>query len=176
LPPRWRELFALTEGQHGFFTVAQAHALDVSDQDLRASSRTRRASDLRGVHRFIDFPTQDHDELVACFLWSRGEGVISHGSALMVHQLSDYLSDRVEMTLPMSWKRRRVPKRILPFYVDLPEPDIQWWDAFRITTPRRSVDDFLAWGIRPDLAMQAVDEGVKRRLFWRRHIRSLYEK
>lgn len=167
----------MAEGQHGFFNVAQAHELDVSDQDLRASSRTSRSSGLRGVHRFIDYPAQDHDELVACFLWSRGEGVISHGSALMVHQLSDYLpGDRSAMTLPLSWKRRRVPDRILPFYADLPEQDIQWWDAFRITTPRRSVDDFLAWGVRPDLGLQAVDEGVKRGLFWRRHIRNLHKK
>lgn len=167
----------MAEGQHGFFTVAQAHELDVSDQDLRSSSRTSRSSGLRGVHRFIDFPAQDHDEIVACFLWSRGEGVVSHGSALIVHQLSDYLpGERVEMTLPLSWKRRRVPGRILPFYADLPEQDIQWWDAFKITTPKRTVDDFLAWDIRPDLALQAVDEGVKRGLFWRRHLRNLHEK
>lgn len=166
----------MAEGQHGFFTVAQAHELDVSDQDLSLSSKTSRVPGLRGVHRFVDFPAQEHDQLVACFLWSRGEGVISHGSALAVHQLSDYMpGDRVEMTLPQAWKRRRVSAHILPFYADLPEQDVQWWGAFRVTTPRRSVDDFLAWGIRPDLGLQAVAQGVERGLFWRRHIRNLYK-
>ena len=111
---------------------------------------------------------------------SSGYGVLRHGSALEVWELSDWVPHHAEMTLPSSWKQRMISKRVLAFFDDLPSEDVQWYEGFRVTTPRRSVDDFITWGIRPDLARQALERGKSRSrpggaLFHKRDLMNLHK-
>lgn len=160
--PDWDGLWELASVQEGLFHVCDARDHGVSDAGLHLSRRTERVEGFRGVHRFKQSTPSRWFLNAAAYVWSRGDGVISHGSALDVWELSDWLPDRVEMTLPKNWKSRLVPKQVLAFYDDLPDDDITWFEGFKVTTARRSVDDFIAWGIRPDLARQAVDQATRR--------------
>jgi hypothetical protein len=175
--PAWDELLALAIGRDGLFHVQEARHLGFVDQNLYGTMRVERVDDFLGVHRFTQIPPGRWFLYNAAFVWSRGEGVISHGSALEVWGLSDWAPHHAEMTLPASWKERIIPRRILAFFGDLPKDDIQWYEGFRVTTARRSVDDFIAWGIRPDLARQAVEQATSRRrpggaLFHRRQLKN----
>ena len=160
--PDWTSLLELAISQDGLFHAQDARDAGISDQLLHAHKQVERVEGFRGVHRFRHLPVGRWHLYVAAFVWSRGDGVISHGSALDVWELSDWMPQRAEMTLPLSWKQRVISKRVLAFFDDLPERDVQWYDGFRVTTPRRSVDDFIAWGIRPDLARQAMDQATSR--------------
>lgn len=170
----WDELFEIAASQHGFFSTRQAAGLGIGHASLYKSPDVG-LTDFRGVHRFLRFPAHEQDILVAAFVWSEGSGVISHGSALDLHDLSDYIPGRIEMTLPNAWLRRAVPQLIFPFYEELLAEDVQWWGAFKVTTARKSVEDFIAWGVRPDLAAQALEEGCARRLFYRRSIPNRFD-
>lgn len=160
--PDWDGLWELASAQEGLFHVSNAREHGVSDAGLTLSKRTERVEGFRGVHRFKQSTSTRWFLNTAAYIWSKGEGVISHGSALDVWELSDWLPDRVEMTLPKRWKSRMISKQVLAFYDDLSEEDITWFEGFRVTTARRSVDDFIAWGIRPDLARQAVEQATRR--------------
>jgi predicted transcriptional regulator of viral defense system len=158
----WGPLRELAGSQEGLFHLHDALGLGISERALSEASQVERVDGFRGVHRFRHVPVGRWHLYLTAFVWSRGEGVISHGSALDVWGLSDWLPHRAELTLPLRWKRRKVPSQVLAFFAQLPDQDVQWADNFRITTARRTVDDFIAWGIRPDLARQAVDQATRR--------------
>lgn len=164
--PAWDDLWELAESRDGLFHVQEARGLGITDQAIYGSSRIERVEDFRGVHRFKRAPTSQWFLYNAAFVWSRENGVISHGSALEVWKLSDWVSHHAEMTLPTSWKvkskKNTIPTKILAFFADLPGEDVQDFEGFRVTTARRSVDDFILWGIRPDLARQAVEQATSR--------------
>jgi predicted transcriptional regulator of viral defense system len=160
--PDWDRLWEIAAAQEGCFHVRDAFELGFSDKTLSSSKSVERVEGFRGVHRFKRASVGRWHLYTVAFIWSREEGVISHGSALDVWGLSDWMPHHAEMTLPLSWKRRKVPAKILAFYDDLPDEDVQWFEGFRVTTARRSVDDFIAWGVRPDIARQAVEEATKR--------------
>lgn len=173
----WDELEERAMSRDGLFHVREARELGINDQALYKSPRVERVEDLSGVHRFVNMKSGRWYLYTAGFIWSRGEGVISHGSGLEVWGLSDWEPHRVEMTLPLRWKTRIISRRVLAFFADLPENDVQWYEGFRVTTARRSVDDFIAWGVRPDLARQAVDQATSRSrpggpLFHRRQLKN----
>lgn len=158
----WDDLWELASGHDGLFHVRDALASGVSDDALYSSSLVERVAGFRGVYRFRRTVVGRWHLYTTAFVWSRGEGVISHGSALDVWDLSDWMPHHAEMTLPLRWKQRKIPDKVLPFFAELPDEDVQWFEGFRVTTALRSVDDFIAWGIRPDLARQAVDEATRR--------------
>ena len=175
--PDWDALWELAVAQEGLFHVSDARAHGVSDANLSLSKQVERVEGFRGVHRFKRFAGGRWFLCTAAFVWSSKEGVISHGSALDVWELSDWLPDRVEMTLPVRWRSRLIPRQVHAFFADLPEEDITWHEGFKVTTARRAVDDFIAWGIRPDLARQAMEQATSRSrpggaLFHRRQLRN----
>ncbi len=171
----WDELFEFAVGQHGFFTPKDALSIGMTLAALSRSPQVCRIPGYRGLYRFKRFPADTYDGHVAFFVWSQGKGVVSHGSALDFYELSDYLPHRLEVTLPPSWYRRKSPDGVYAFYEDLLESDVVWGDAFRVTTARKAVVDFIDWGIRPDLATQALDQGVQRKLFHRRAISNRFD-
>lgn len=175
--PDWNDLEELAASRDGLFHVQEAHGFGITDQALYKSPRIERMEDFPGVHRFKSMPTGRWFLYNEAFIWSRSEGVISHGSALEVWGLSDWVPRQAEITLPSKWKTRVIPRPVLVFFADLPDTDVLWHGAFRVTTARRSVDDFIAWGIRPDLAEQAVEQATSRSrpggpLFRRRQLKN----
>jgi predicted transcriptional regulator of viral defense system len=177
--PDWDRLWELASSQDGLFHVRDARDAGVLDQALHQSKRVARVEGFRGVHRFKHAPIGRWHLYTVAFVWSLGEGVISHGSALDVWELSDWMPHHAEMTLPRTWKQRMIPSQVLPFFDELPPEDVRWHEGFRVTTPRRSVDDFIAWGIRPDLARQAVEQATSRSrpggaLFHRRDLKHIH--
>lgn len=176
---RWDDLWELANSQDGLFHVRDARERGISDSTLSLSRQVDRHPDFRGVHRFNRANTSRWHTYIAAFIWSRGAGVISHGSALEIWELSDWLPTRADMILPQRWKYRMIPDKIRPYFADLPDTDTQWFESFRITTPRRSVDDFITLGVRLDLARQAVEQATARgrpggALFHRHELRNLH--
>src|SRR5687767_5773912 len=90
--PDWNRLFEIAVGQSGLFTTQQAADAGYSPQLLIHHVRTGRVARVqRGIYRLVHFPAADHEELVAAWLWSERAGVVSHQSALALHDLSDIL-------------------------------------------------------------------------------------
>jgi predicted transcriptional regulator of viral defense system len=166
--PRWSELYETAAAQEGHFTTAQAAVAGYYPQLLTKYLNNGKIVRVRrGVYRLVHFPPGDHEDLVVVWLWSDRAGVFSHETALALHQLSDALPSKAQLTLPASWKSRRlqVPAGVVLHFADLDDADRAWAGAVQITTPARTTVDCAEAGVSPGLVKQAIDEGLHRGLF-----------
>jgi hypothetical protein len=110
-------------------------------------------------------------------LWSRnrgeaGQGVFSHQTALSLHDLSDVMSAKLDMTMPRSFRRSsKIPRVLVLHFADLPQSDIGTAHGVRVTKPMRTILDLLAGGEVPSATLrQAVREGLRRGIIRRSEI------
>ena len=175
--PDWTALRLVAAAQAGFFTAAQAAETGFSKQLLSMhTAKGRFQRPLRGIYRFADFSRIERpltpveraqDDLVVAWLWSGSRGVVSHESALLLHDLSDALPARIHITLPTedAHRRREVPPSFILHFADLAAGDQVWMGPIPVTTPARTVLDVAARHGDADLVRQAIDQGLRRGAF-----------
>jgi predicted transcriptional regulator of viral defense system len=166
--PDWNKLSELAVAQAGYITNAEADSAGYSPRLIQFyvnKGRLERAA--RGILRLVHFPASDIEHLVPVWLWSKREGVFSHETALMLHDLSDALPAKRHVTVPLSWKGRRlrVPRGISLHFGDVPKQGRTWIDAVPVTTPLQTTLDCVRDHVQPDLVEQAIAQAVKRGLF-----------
>lgn len=164
--PDWNALFAVAQGQAGYFTTRQGAAAGYSSQLLAYLGAKKVVRLRRGIYRLVHFPVSDHEDLVVLWLWSERTGVFSHETALALHDLSDALPGKVHMTLPASWRRRRlrVPAGLLLHFADIGDTDHASFSAVPVTAPLRTLEDCLEAHVAPSLVRQAVLQARQRGL------------
>lgn len=164
--PDWDALFEVAQGQAGHFTTRQGAAAGYSPQLLAYLGAKKVARVRRGIYRLVHFPASDHEDLVVLWLWSEHSGVFSHETALALHDLSDVLPGRVHMTLPASWRRRRlrVPAGLVLHFADIAGADRASFSAVPVTAPLRTLEDCLDAHVAPSLVRQAVLQARQRGL------------
>ena len=100
-----------------------------------------------GVYRFREFadlPAEEHDHLVRWTLWSGGRAVVSHASALGVHDLGIANPAEIHLTVPPGF-RKRDPAVVL--YRGRLQPDeVEEHEGFQVTTPVRAIVESAADG------------------------------
>lgn len=165
--PDWDALFAVVQAQGGYFTTAQAAAAGYSPPLLHkylANGKVARVR--RGIYRLVHFPASEHEDLVSLWLWADQTGVFSHETALALHDLSDALPSKVHMTIPASWRRRRlrVPAGLVLHYADIGDVDRAGFLAVPITSPRRTLRDCVGANVSPEIVRQAVLQARRRGL------------
>lgn len=152
-----RRLFAHAAEQAGFFTAAQAKSLGYSYQAQAhhvASGNWRRVE--HGVFRLAEWLPDQHDDLVRWTLWSKNRAVVSHDSALAVHEIGEFESRRVQLTVPPGFVKRA--DGVTLHRAALPDSDVRQRLGFRVTTPTRSLIDVAARSPEPDQLARAVNE------------------
>lgn len=120
---RWLAIERLAASQAGYFTLAQARRLGGYPSLLRhhcARGRLIRAR--RGLYRFAAAAAQPFEELRCLWLWSDGQGIFSHGTALHLHGLIDAPPLFAQLSVPPTWKRTalRRPRRTALHVDDVP--------------------------------------------------------
>ncbi|MEN8148294.1 MAG: type IV toxin-antitoxin system AbiEi family antitoxin domain-containing protein [Planctomycetota bacterium] len=177
MSPDWNALYETASGQAGHFTTAQAAAAGYSPQLLAKHLKATRIRRIRrGVYRIVHYPAGDHEDLVVLWLWSGRAGVLSHETALSLHELSDALPTMVHMTVPRSWRRRRlrVPDGLVLHYADVADGERWWVGPVPVTGPAHTLRDCVAAAVPPDLVRQALDDALDRGLVTRPGIRSVH--
>ena len=93
-------------------------------------------------------------------------------TALTLHDLSDVMPAKLDMTVPPGFRRMAAIPGVLRLrHARLGERDVQTIDGVRVTTPLRTLIDVIAEGvIAPELQAQAVDETLRRGLIMRRQL------
>lgn len=170
IQPSWERLYEVASAQAGYFTAAEARDVGFSLPLLQHHLDARRIErPQRGVFRLVNFPATEEEGLVPAWLWAKREGTFSHQTALALHQLSDALPSKLHLTVPTTWKKRRikVPRDVVLHFADLQDDDREWRGPIQLTKPLRTVVDCSVDGVTPDLVEQAVHQGVRRRLFAR---------
>ena len=114
----------------------------------------------RGIYRLVHFPAGEHEDLIAAWLWSDQAGVISHHTALALHDLSDALPSKVHLTLPQAWRRRRlrVPPGVVIHHANVPPDDLAWFGA------APTLNDCAREALAPDLLRHAAQQAIRRGL------------
>jgi predicted transcriptional regulator of viral defense system len=165
--PNWDRLFDFAVGQEGHFTTRQAAVAGYSPQLLAKYLKNGRVTRVRrGVYRIVHFPAGEHEDLAAIWLWSEQQGVFSHETALMLHNLSDALPRKVHLTLPAEWAKRRlrVPKGVLVHFADVPKSDRGEIGPLPMTNVFRTLLDCADAHVSPELVEAALRQARQRGL------------
>jgi len=152
--PNWDHLFEFAVGQEGHFTTKQGAEAGYSPQLLLKYLRNGRLTRVRrGVYRIVHFPAGEHEDLATIWLWSEKEGVFSHETALMLHNLSDALPRKVNLTLPTDWAKRRLrtPKGVVLHHGDVPKHERIEIGAVPVTNVLRTLLDCADAHVSPEL-------------------------
>lgn len=174
--PDWNRLFETASAQSGYFTTRQAASDGYSTHLLHKHMRAGRVTRTqRGIYRLVHFPAGEHEELVTAWLWSDHAGVISHQTALSLHDLSDVLPAHVHLTLPEAWRQRRlrVPDGIVLHYADVAPAERSWFGPVPATSASRTLNDCASCGLSPELLQQAARQALRRGLVSRGEIADL---
>lgn len=158
---RLRRLLDLAAMQHGYFTAAQARQVQYSyqAQKFHVDSGNWERVD-RGVYRIPYWPTESDDELVRWTLWSTGTGVVSHETALALHDLADVNPDRIHLTMPK--RPRRQPAVLIIHRGTVPPTDIEERMGYSVTKPGRTIADCAEDGLAQEQIKMAVVTAFER--------------
>lgn len=166
-------------GQEGLFTTRQAADAGYSPQLLLKYLRNGRIVRVRrGIYRIVHFPAAEHEDLVMLWLWSEGEGVCSHETALLLHELSDVLPRRVHLILPLAWAKRRfrVPRGVILHHADVAEDERMAIGAVPVTNVRRTLLDCIDVQVSPELIQAALRQARTRGLIDKGDIKEMRER
>jgi len=162
------QLATIAADQHGLVTSADARDAGVDPQrliEMAYRGTIERVS--RGVYRFPLVGTEPGlEQLAEATLWPRRTGVLSHDTALDLHELCDLNPARIHVTVPASFRLRRadVPRVYAIHRRDLDEIDKTLHEGIPVVTPQRAILDGIESGIRTDLLRQAMDHASERGL------------
>ncbi|WP_146752425.1 MULTISPECIES: type IV toxin-antitoxin system AbiEi family antitoxin domain-containing protein [unclassified Actinomyces] len=157
--------------QHGFFTAAQALDVGYSYQAQKYhADRGNWVRVDRGVFRLPNWPTSADDEYVRACLGLGRDAVISHETALTVHDLSDVNPARINVTVPGG---RRERNGILSIHEGaVPPGDREERDGWRVTTVERTLADVASSTSSQEHLTQAVREALANGVITPRRLRN----
>ena len=148
-----RRLYESAQGQGGFFTTRDALEAGFKDNvhpyHVRSGNWVR---ERRGVYRLAQFPLPARPDLMVWQLWSRNrqdqpQGVFSHATALTLHDLSDAMPAKLDMTVPPGFQRMAAIPEVLRLHrARLTARDVETIDGVRVTTPLRTLIDVIVDG------------------------------
>jgi predicted transcriptional regulator of viral defense system len=160
-------LYETASAHAGHFTTRQAAEAGYSSQLLHKLIKSGRIVRVRqGIYRLVHFPATEHEDLAVVWLWTDRIGVFSHATALALHGLSDALPRRVHVTLPASWRARRLrtPEGVELHHADVTPHERTWIGPVPVTSVARTLDDCAREPVAPDLLRQATQQALRRGL------------
>jgi predicted transcriptional regulator of viral defense system len=165
-----RRLYEVAASQGGYFTSAQAVEAGYPKQlQHYHASRGNWVREDRGIYRLWEWPGSSYDDLIRWTLWSRGVAVVSHQTAMAVHEISDLMPARIYMTVPPGF-RKRPPPGVVLHRDRLAAHEVERREGYRVTTPLRTLIDAATVGIDPERLSHAVLDAIRKGLLTDRHI------
>ncbi|MCI5052102.1 MAG: type IV toxin-antitoxin system AbiEi family antitoxin domain-containing protein [Simkaniaceae bacterium] len=177
------QLFEIADRQQGYFTAKQAEVCGFRRSNFHFKLHSGEwVQEARGIYRLGRYPTPERPELVLWSLWSRNikdspQGVWSHETALDIHELSDVMPSKMNMTVPLNFRRRKDPPKLLRLHrANLKDADIEERQGYKVTTPLRTIIDCITDGkIADNFILQALQQGLNRGLFLEKELEAFKE-
>lgn len=160
-------LYRLAEAQAGYFTASQAVSagMDRSTLSHHARQGGRYQRIRQGLYRLRHFPSGPHEHVMRVWLPLRDAGaVVSHESALELHELSDVIPNAVHLTVPRSVRgvRRRAGVQLHTTNCPPTDTEVQAIAGLAVTNPERSIVDALEAGAQPEQVELAIQQALER--------------
>lgn len=158
-----RRLSQFAGERGGYFSAAEALAAGYS---YPAQHYHQRRGDWlrveRGIYRVADWPEAPDADLIRWTLWSRDQAVVSHDSALVVHEVGDVMPARIHLTVPPAFRAQTQSSAVI-HRAELPSGDVETRVGFRVTDPERSILD-VASIMEIDRLARVIEEAIQRGL------------
>lgn len=146
-----QKIFEIAESQQGFFTSQQAiscgYSSSTHDYHMKRENWIR---EHRGIFRLAKFPYSSQTQFVVTALWTMNrdneiDGVYSHESALVLHDVTDANPNKLYMTVPKHFRRHsKPPYEVELFKQTLKDSEVIHDRGYKITTPLRTVLDLIS--------------------------------
>lgn len=163
---RRKRLWQIATAQRGYFTAKQAleagYAYPLQHYH-REQGHWRRID--HGIYRLDDyllFPGEDTDHFVRWALWSHDRAVVSHTSALAVHDLGIANPATIHLTVPPRFRKKH--HAVSLHHASLAPDEIELHEGFRVTTPTRAIAETAAAGMDQDIVDSAVTDAMSQGL------------
>jgi predicted transcriptional regulator of viral defense system len=170
-----RRLFEFAAAQGGYFTAAQAREAGYPKQLQHYHARRGNwIREDRGIYRIWEWPGSSYDDLIRWTLWSRGTAVVSHQSAMAVHDISDLMPRKIYMTVPPGF-RKRPPAGIVVYRGRLLPHEVELREGFRVTAPLRTLMDAARAAVDPEQLARGIYDAIRKGLLGDRHIEGAIE-
>ena len=160
---KMQKLFEIASLQQGDFTAKQAVCAGFS---YRMHTHYRHSGQWleidRGVFRLAQFPNSSDEDYVRWSLWSRDrndepQAVISHESALSIHNLSDVMPSKIHFTVPPGF-RKKIPKGCIIHRGRVSADKKEQREGFFVTKPLRTIIDSVEANLSIDYLEQAIQD------------------
>ena len=162
-----QKLFEVASFQQGYFTAKQAVCAGFS---YRMHAHYKQSGDWlkidRGIFRLAQFPNSPDEDYVRWSLWSSDrnsklQAVISHESALCIHNLSDVMPSKIHLTIPPGF-RKKTPKGCLIHRGRVSIDEKEQREGFFVTNPLRTILDSAEANLSIDYLGQAIQEACNK--------------
>ncbi|MBI1213761.1 MAG: hypothetical protein GC190_20060 [Alphaproteobacteria bacterium] len=164
-----RKLAALASSQGGYFTAKQASDAGYGYRHLDYHETVGNFVRVgHGLYRIPTLPVSEHDDFVRLAFWSRNrndepQAVVSHESALVVHELTDLLPTKIHLTVPSKFRKAPPPGCVLHKAI-LALEDVEEREGFRVTSPIKTILDAAESSLSTEQLGVAVNEAIVRGL------------
>ena len=163
-----KKLLEVANKQGGYFTSGQALKAGYSYRLQNYHKEQKHWIEIeRGLFRIANFTPSQFDDLIRWSLWSRDkkgnpQAVISHESALVVHELGDVMPAKVHITIPPKF-RKEIPSGIIYHKGNIKPEEVEVRDDFSVTTPIKTITD-VAKDIELEQLEQIIRDGLDKGL------------
>lgn len=146
--------------QYGYLTPDDARELGIDPAQLRLMAARNTLERLgHGLYRMPLVPVTHLDVYMEAVLWTGRRGVLSHETALDLHELCDVNPSAIHLTVPSSFRTRKtVPRTYRLHRLDLDPVEVVRHEGIPIVTPERAILD----GIEQALGWQLIDQAIER--------------
>jgi predicted transcriptional regulator of viral defense system len=162
------DLHRVAYSQDGYFTAAQARKCGFSAQLIDHHVRSGRYERTRrGMYRLHGYPGSSREQVRANWLAVGAErAVVSHESALDLHELSDVLPNSVHLLVDRSDRGIKPPSGVMIHTTGEPlQPsEVISINGIRVTSPERSILDAASAGTQPEQIEMAVRQALRQGL------------
>lgn len=166
---RRQNLYNVASTQQGYFSAKQALSCGYSHRLQHYHKEKGHWVEIeRGFFRLSNFPSSPNEDLARWSFWSRNredipQAVVSHESALAIHELSDVIPSKVHLTIPPSFRKKSSGGCVLHRNILLPEV-IEKREGFFVTTPMQTIIDAADSPLSLEQLEQAVRDALAKGL------------
>ena len=161
----YTKLFEIATDQYGYITQTDANDAGFSVTVLRDMARHGDLDRVGwGLYRFVAFPVSTFDHYMEATLWPRPvQGVISHETALELHDLCDVNPHKTHLTVPRGFRTKRPLRGPIELHRrELKPSDVTRNEGITVVTARRAILDGLEANLALSLIEQAIDTAQRR--------------
>ncbi len=164
------KLFEIASGQEGYFTAKQAFQCGYSYRLHHYHKKQGSWIEIdRGIYRLANYSSSPYEDFVRWSLWSRNregfpQAVISHETALSLHEMSDVMPARIHFTIPTTF-RKKPEGGCIVHKGKISDKEIEKRQGFYVTTPFRTIIDVAEGNLGMDELEKAIRDGIRKGYF-----------